>query len=81
MVAEFGENACIIKPSFIYGGDDFGLLPPRVSGWCGKIDRLEIDRERHGQAVDDPYGSSRGSFSEDPHPSRAHTLAQPHTLA
>ena len=39
MVAEFGENACIIKPSFIYGGDDFGLLPPRVSGWCGTIDR------------------------------------------
>ena len=27
------------KPSFIYGGDDFGLLPPRVSGWCAKIDR------------------------------------------
>ena len=41
MVAEFGENACIIKPSFIYGGDDFGLLPPRVSGWCGKIDRID----------------------------------------
>jgi len=39
MVAEFGENACIIKPSFIYGGEDFGLLPPRVSGWCGKIVR------------------------------------------
>ena len=41
MVAEFGESACIIKPSFIYGGDDFALLPPRVSGWCGKIDRID----------------------------------------
>ena len=37
MAAEFGENACIIKPSFIYGGDDFGLLPPRVSGWYGSF--------------------------------------------
>merc|ERR1719333_145473 len=37
MVAEFGESACIIKPSFIYGGDDFGLLPPRVSGWYGSF--------------------------------------------
>ena len=37
MAAEFGENACIIKPSFIYGGDNFGLLPPRVSGWYGSF--------------------------------------------
>jgi hypothetical protein len=35
MTAEFGENACTIKPSFIYGGDNFGLFPPRVSGWYG----------------------------------------------
>jgi len=37
MVAEFGEDACILKPSFIYGGDDHGLLPPRVSGWYGSF--------------------------------------------
>lgn len=24
-------KACIVKPSFIYGGDSFGLLPPRVN--------------------------------------------------
>ncbi len=29
------ENAHFIKPTFIYGGDGFGLFPPRVSEWYG----------------------------------------------
>ena len=34
---EFGESACVVRPTFIYGGDEFGLFPPRVSGWYGAI--------------------------------------------
>lgn len=29
------DNAFFVKPSFIYGGDEFGLLPPRVSSDYG----------------------------------------------
>jgi len=29
------DNACLVMPTFIYGGDDFGLFPPRVSAWYG----------------------------------------------
>jgi nucleoside-diphosphate-sugar epimerase len=25
------KNVCLVKPTFIYGGPDFGLLPPRVN--------------------------------------------------
>ena len=28
-------NACMVRPSFIYGGDSFGLFPPRVSAAYG----------------------------------------------
>ena len=28
-----GGGATIVKPSFIYGGDAFGLFPPRVASW------------------------------------------------
>ena len=36
MVAAVGEEAtCIVKPSFIYGGDSFGLFPPRVTAGYG----------------------------------------------
>ena len=30
----------IVKPSFIYGGDEFGLLPPRVSAAYGSVEEL-----------------------------------------
>lgn len=32
-----GGTTCIIRPTFIYGGDSFGLIPPRVSFWYGSI--------------------------------------------
>lgn len=28
-------SLCIIRPTFIYGGESFGLFPPRVSSWYG----------------------------------------------
>lgn len=28
-------NACFVKPTFIYGGESFGLFPPRVNGAYG----------------------------------------------
>lgn len=42
ILAEFGaDNVCFIKPSFIYGGDEFGLFPPRVTdGYGSFIDEL-----------------------------------------
>ncbi|KAL7539742.1 hypothetical protein ACHAXR_012361 [Thalassiosira sp. AJA248-18] len=33
----FGNQGCIIKPSFIYGGDEFSLQPPRVPTNLGSI--------------------------------------------
>lgn len=37
----FPSTGVIIKPSFIYGGDSFGLTPPRVSdGYGSGIDAL-----------------------------------------
>eukprot|EP00985_Skeletonema_marinoi_P005506 scaffold2388_cov201-Skeletonema_marinoi.AAC.4 len=33
----FGQNACIIKPSFIYGGEEIGLNPPRVPSSLGSL--------------------------------------------
>lgn len=36
MVEAMGEEAtCVVKPSFIYGGDSFGLFPPRVTAGYG----------------------------------------------
>ena len=38
-----GESArtCFIRPTFIYGGDDFGLFPPRVnSGYGSAVEEL-----------------------------------------
>lgn len=36
MVEAMGEDAtCIVRPSFIYGGDSFGLFPPRVTAGYG----------------------------------------------
>jgi len=31
------SNRCLVKPSFIYGGDAFGLLPPRVNAEYGSF--------------------------------------------
>jgi len=31
----FGEGATFVKPTFIYGGDSFGLFPPRVNSAYG----------------------------------------------
>ena len=28
-------TSCVVKPTFIYGGDEFGLLPPRVAAFYG----------------------------------------------
>lgn len=37
----FPSTGVLIKPSFIYGGDSFGLTPPRVSdGYGSGIDAL-----------------------------------------
>lgn len=37
----FPSTGVLIKPTFIYGGDSFGLAPPRVSdGYGGSIDAL-----------------------------------------
>lgn len=33
----FGENACIIKPSFIYGGEEIGINPPRIPTSLGGL--------------------------------------------
>eukprot|EP00542_Grammatophora_oceanica_P013047 CAMPEP_0194032306 /NCGR_PEP_ID=MMETSP0009_2-20130614/5282_1 /TAXON_ID=210454 /ORGANISM="Grammatophora oceanica, Strain CCMP 410" /LENGTH=303 /DNA_ID=CAMNT_0038672705 /DNA_START=13 /DNA_END=924 /DNA_ORIENTATION=+ len=33
----FGEKGILIKPTFIYGGDSFGLTPPRVTTGYGKV--------------------------------------------
>jgi hypothetical protein len=33
----FGYRGCIVQPSFIYGGDKFGLSPPRVASPVGRI--------------------------------------------
>ncbi|KAL9180524.1 hypothetical protein ACHAXT_010977 [Thalassiosira profunda] len=33
----FGSQGCIIKPSFIYGGDEFGLSPPRLPSNLGGL--------------------------------------------
>lgn len=35
IVAAFGEGASCVNPSFIYGGEGFGLFPPRVSAGYG----------------------------------------------
>jgi len=35
ITAEFGECSTFIKPTFIYGGEDFGLFPPRVNSAYG----------------------------------------------
>eukprot|EP00566_Odontella_aurita_P036166 CAMPEP_0113536392 /NCGR_PEP_ID=MMETSP0015_2-20120614/6232_1 /TAXON_ID=2838 /ORGANISM="Odontella" /LENGTH=318 /DNA_ID=CAMNT_0000435745 /DNA_START=103 /DNA_END=1059 /DNA_ORIENTATION=- /assembly_acc=CAM_ASM_000160 len=41
IVENFGEEYCFVKPSFIYGGDSFGLFPPRVTDAYGSfIDEL-----------------------------------------
>ena len=35
------SKVCIVKPTFIYGGDSFGLFPPRVSdGYGSAIEQL-----------------------------------------
>lgn len=37
----FPSTGVLIKPTFIYGGDSFGLTPPRVSdGYGSGIDAL-----------------------------------------
>lgn len=33
--ANFDDGATFLRPSFIYGGDSFGLFPPRVNGAYG----------------------------------------------
>ena len=33
----FGFQGCIVQPTFIYGGDEFGLSPPRVASSVGKV--------------------------------------------
>jgi len=33
----FGGRGCIIKPSFIYGGDEFSLQPPRLPSALGSL--------------------------------------------
>lgn len=33
--ATLGASTCFIKPSFVYGGDSFGLFPPRVTAGYG----------------------------------------------
>ena len=35
ILAAAGDRAAFVKPSFVYGGDSFGLWPPRVSGGYG----------------------------------------------
>lgn len=36
-VENFGGKATLIKPTFIYGGDEFKLNPPRVASGYGKL--------------------------------------------
>lgn len=38
-----GGTVYLVKPSFIYGGEDFGLLPPRVNYGCAA--RLAFSRQ------------------------------------
>jgi len=33
----FGTKACIVQPTFVYGGDEFGLSPPRVASSVGRL--------------------------------------------
>jgi len=33
----FGQNLCMIKPTFIYGGNKFGLNPPRIPSFLGEV--------------------------------------------
>jgi len=33
----FGQNTCIIKPTFIYGGSKFGTKPPRLPSFLGEV--------------------------------------------
>ena len=33
----FGANACIVQPTFVYGGDKFGVSPPRVASSVGRL--------------------------------------------
>mmetsp|Transcript_12681 Transcript_12681/g.21148 ORF Transcript_12681/g.21148 Transcript_12681/m.21148 type:complete len:472 (-) Transcript_12681:449-1864(-) len=33
----FGTNACIVQPCFVYGGDKFGVSPPRVASSVGRL--------------------------------------------
>lgn len=41
IAASFPSTGVLIKPTFIYGGDSFGLTPPRVSdGYGSGIDAL-----------------------------------------
>lgn len=41
IAASFPSAGVIIKPTFIYGGNSFGLTPPRVSdGYGAGIDAL-----------------------------------------
>lgn len=40
-VAGNSDKLCVVKPTFIYGGDSFGLLPPRVNKEYGSgVDQL-----------------------------------------
>lgn len=33
----FGKSGVIIEPTFVYGGDSFGVNPPRVAGFYGEF--------------------------------------------
>ena len=33
----FGQNVCIIKPTFIYGGTKFATSPPRIPSFLGEV--------------------------------------------
>lgn len=37
VLATFPESCTLIEPTFIYGGDAFGINPPRVAGFYGQL--------------------------------------------
>lgn len=37
VTSNFGSSSTLIEPTFIYGGDSFGVNPPRVAGFYGEF--------------------------------------------
>jgi len=41
----FGDDGCVIRPTFIYGGTEFGLTPPRVTSSVGNVVKMALSLE------------------------------------